>query len=147
MNKKTMNIGANNDLINSAPETDLASAILQAMEKGFCQVGVSSNHGFVMCQFGDNEFYFNQYASNSTSMEEFLEDANREGTYGKNEMAKDIAETIEEMCRTFDPNEGLYYMYLMKENLPEHYHTCLEKYITIAKENPKYENENTLLEK
>ena len=109
-----MNIGANNDLINSAPETDLASAILQAMEKGFCQVGVSSNHGFVMCQFGDNEFYFNQYASNSTSMEEFLEDANREGAYGKNEMAKDIAETIEEMCCTFDPNEGLYYMYLMK---------------------------------
>lgn len=125
-------------------QTNMTIAVIQAMKMGLCQVDVSVYQGFVMCQFGDNEFYFNKYASEATSMKEFLQNVcngcsrktggyytNDYDEYGPNEMARDIAETLNEMVKE-DATEALYYLYLMEENLPEFYQNCIKHQIGIA---------------
>lgn len=136
----------NANFVDDISDTNLTIAVIQSMEKGICRVGVSPAQNFVMCQFGDNEFYFNEYASESTSMSEFLGNVcngssrdsdypNDYDEYGENEMARDIADEIEYMSGDyFFSTEALYYLYLMKENLPEFYHDCLNNYISKANE-------------
>lgn len=97
-----------------------------------CNINVSKTQGFVMCQFGDNEFYFNEYASNSCSFDEFLTSVSKIcPNYSYLNVAKDIAKTIIDM-RSYDPTESLYYLYLMKEKLPPFYDDILGHYIELA---------------
>ena len=148
-----MQTWANAELNDDIKSTNLTVAVIKAMEAGICKVGVSEhgNDG-IMCQFGDNEFYFHD-SGDAETMEEFIENVcsghNRNSyydndyeIYSENEMARDIANTIIDMCKTYDPNEGLYYLYLMEENLPEFYHECIHQYINIAKETEEYIKDN-----
>lgn len=129
---------------NDITSPNLMIAVIEAMRAGICSINVSKTQGFVMCQFGDNEFYFNECASNSCSFDEFLTSVSKiYPNYSYLNVAKDIAKTIIDM-RSYDPTESLYYLYLMKEELPPFYDDILGHYIEVA-EKAEQEPENLSL--